>query len=186
MSAAIALRQRVADWIAPKRATDPIAFHAPGHTFFGHGVGGPRQPSHETLLAESLGIGDAATRAIGNRLSSLNPLVKTSRRTTEGTLEDEIIDDSPLKMLMDRPHPNYSRAQLLRLTGQYIVTVGEAYWLKVGNRLGLPVELHPIPPQMIEPEMRQGVVDHYVVTDGSGQSESHRAESARTDELPWV
>lgn len=169
MTAAVALRQRVADWIAPKRATDPIEFHPLAQSFFGHGVGGPNQPTHEVLLRESLGMADTAARAIANRLSTLNPLVKMSRRAGDGTLEDEILDDSPLKRLMDRPHPNLTRAQLLRLTGQYIVTVGEAYWLKVGNGLQLPTELHPIPPQHIGPVMRQGVVDHYEVTDANGR-----------------
>jgi len=57
----------------------------------------------------------------------------------------------------------------LRLTGQWIVTTGEAYWRKVGSGFRVPIELHPIPPQMVEPIVQRGVLERYLVTDANGQ-----------------
>ena len=162
------IRERLASWLAPARAaTPPIDFEPLAGQTFGPALA--NQPAHEVLLRESLGVVDTATRAIANRVSSLDPLVKRSMRDGAGSLVDETVDDHPLKLLLDRPHPNLTRRQLLRLTTQYIVTVGEAYWLKVGAQGdGLPVELHPMPPADVHPIVRQGVVEAYVVRDGNG------------------
>jgi len=89
----------------------------------------------------------------------------------DGTLVDEILDDHPLAMLLARPHPDLTMSQLLRLTAQYIVTVGEAYWLKVGSMLGVPAELHPMLPQNVTPQYSGGVVTGYNVQSGSGRIE---------------
>ena len=161
-------RDRVAAWIGGNRtATLPIGWNPSIQAAFGQALG--NQPSHETLLAENLGIVDTATRAIANRLSSIEPQVKSRRLVSAGSYVEEIIDDHPLKALLDQPHPNLSRRQLLRLTGQWIVTVGEAYWLKVDNGLNVPTELHPVPPAQIEPAVRQGIVEGYMATDGDGK-----------------
>lgn len=173
------LRERIPTWLGGKApapvvsdaelqaraATDPIAFHDT-HSF-GPGIGG--QPDHERLLNGNVGVVDMGTRAIANRVSTLDPLVKTSRNDGTETLVDETLDDHPLKALLDKPHPDFSRSMLLRLTAQWIVTVGEAYWLKVGSRLQRPIELHPIPPTRIAPELSGGVVSGYNVTTASGQ-----------------
>lgn len=152
----------------PVRASSPaIPFHPTYSQSFGPGIG--NQPSHAVLLQENIGVPDIATRAIANRISSLVPLVKVSRRLRPGTIVDEILDDHPLKSLLDRPHPDLSRMQLLRLTTQWIVTVGEAYWLKVSSRLQVPMELHPIPPTHIHPVLSGGVVSGYLALTGDGK-----------------
>jgi SPP1 gp7 family putative phage head morphogenesis protein len=162
------LRERLGSWIGGKRAaTEALGFHAPYAEYYGRGIG--TQTDHKTLLQENIGTADSATRAIANRLASLALVVKVSRRTVEGTVEDEILDDHPLADLLRVPHPTFTMSQLLRLMGQYIPTVGEAYFLKVGNRLGVPTELHPIPPWLIDPQPKRGVVVSYLVTDGGGK-----------------
>lgn len=161
-------------WLARKlvgtsvqRAAAPIDLVPRGSLFYGPGASA--QADHATLLAESLGIPDAAARAIANRISTLIPEVKVTRRTQDGTTEDEILDDHPLKLLLDRPHPNFSRRAMLRLTAQYIVTVGEAYWIKVGSGLGVPIELHPVMPTMVQPLVVRNAIQGYQVTDATGQ-----------------
>jgi hypothetical protein len=177
------LRERLGAMIAfGRKSTDPMQFHPASSLWFGNGLG--LQPNHETLLTENIGVADIATRAIGNRLGSLNPLVKASTRSTEGTLVDEIQDDHPLKKLLDRPHPNFSKQQLLRLTGQWVVTVGEAYWMKVGNGLGVPRELHPIPPAKIWPAWEQGVIAYYIIEDGEGRRTTKDADTVVRIALP--
>lgn len=168
-----AARERVADWIAPGRHVrreDPIEFESGfSSKFFGGGLGG-NQPSTRLLLKESQGVGDMATRAIANRMGSLNPLVKQTMRQSEGTLKDEILDDHQLKVLLDRPHPNYTRRQMFRLTTQHVVTAGEAYWLKIRNQLRVPFMLQPMPPASVAPRIEGGLITGYWVQDGSGES----------------
>ena len=91
MIAMAQVRERVGNWIAGRAA--PISF-APEQAgmYYGTGLGG-NQPTHETLLRESIGVADVATRAIANRLSTLNPQVKVSRRQADGTLADEVLED---------------------------------------------------------------------------------------------
>jgi SPP1 gp7 family putative phage head morphogenesis protein len=172
----MSFREYLPTWLGgvQRAAGEPIPFHPIYTNLFGPGVG--NQPDHATLLKENIGVADRATRAIANRVSTLNPQVKVTRRVTGGTTADEILDDHVLKALLDRPHPNISRAQLLRLTTQYIVTVGEAYWYKVGNRLGVPSELHPIPPTNIFPLLSSNIVSGYRVTDGNGRQEDIDAD----------
>lgn len=167
----MSLRQKLGLWIAghSRASTPAIGFEPPSADSFGPGIG--NQPQSAVLLNESQGVVDTATRAVANRLASLRPLVKVQRRVTGGTFEEEILDDHPLAKLLARPHPNISWRQLMRVTGQWMVTVGESYWLKVGNGLGLPMELHPIPPTMIQPLVRRGIVNGYRITTGSGRQE---------------
>jgi hypothetical protein len=174
VTAAVTLRQRVANWLAPKRATDPIEFSSPMSMWYGPGIG--NQPTHEMLLQENIGVPDIATRAIANRVATLNPLVKVERRVTSGTTEDEILDDHPLKLLLDRPHPNFSRMQLMRLTAQYIVTVAQSYWLKIGTGFGVPGRLHPIPAGFCWPLVEGAEVVAYGYKDGKGELGKLRPE----------
>jgi len=166
-----AVRERVGGWISGKKRAVPSAmdFQPFFSASFGPGIGA--QPTHEALLRESKGVADMATRAIANRIASLEPLVKMSRRDSNGTLVDEELDDHPLKVLLDRPHPNLSRSQMMRLTAQHILTVGEAYWLKVGSRLGVPIELHPVPPVNIWPVVSRGSVSQYGIRDAYGREQ---------------
>lgn len=146
-----------------RASTEAIDFRPLASPYFSGGIG--NQPRHDVLLRESLGVADYATRAIANRMATLEPVVKVRRGTEIETLDS----DHPLKDLLRNPHPNLTLAQQLRLAGQWLVTVGEAYWLKVGNGFGVPTELHPIPPTKIAPVVRGGVIDHYLVRGGNGQ-----------------
>lgn len=163
----------VAKW-TQRAATAPIEFHPPAP--YSHGTGLGTQPSHEALLRGSIGVADVATRAIASRIASLNPLVKVARRRAAGTVKDEILDDHVLKRLLDRPHPNLTRSQLFRLTAQWIISTGDGHWLKVGNGLGVPSELHPIPPNRCDPILSGGVVDRFAVKAWDGSTTEIPAE----------
>lgn len=170
----MSLRSRIGNWIAGNpqkqttgRATSP-ALDFTGNLARYFGPGASNQPTHDVLLRECVGLADAATRAIANRISSLEPQVMVSRRVEAGTTEDEILDDHPLAELFAKPHPDISWRQLSRVTAQWIVTVGEAYWLKVGNGLGAVDELHWIPPSKMHPIVQNGVVQAYQVEEGDG------------------
>ncbi len=158
-----------------RKAIEAIPFSPSANAEFGPGIG--NQPDADTLLRESLGVSDMATRAIANRLATLNPLVKTSVRIRDGTTVEETIDDHPMKALLDRPHPNIPRSQLLRLAAQWVITVGAAHWLKVGNRLQVPMRLHPIPPSRITPIIAQDLIAGYRVFDGDGRPHTIAADA---------
>jgi phage portal protein BeeE len=150
-----------------QRAASPAIQWTPaGSENFGPGLG--NQPPTDVLLRESLGPFDAASRAIANRLSELELLVKVVRRTRAGTTEDEELDDHPLKKLLDHPHPNWTLTQLLFLAARQILSAGETYWQKVGNGFGMPVELHPMTPGQIAPLVDRGILVGYSITDGIG------------------
>ncbi len=169
MNSPLAVLREFQQWRNARRE-DPIAF-GPGFTsrFFGSGLDS-NQPASDVLLRENIGVAGMATRAIANRVASLDPLVKISTRTSEGTLEDEILDDHILKKLLDRPHPNYDRFQLFWLAASHIVTTGEAYWLKVRNRMRVPMMLQPMPPGNVAPQIENGIITGYVVSDGKANS----------------
>ena len=82
-------RERLPRWLGGKPApptrgaTGPIGFDDAAAENFGPGIG--NQPSHEALLRESIGVPARAERAIANRVSTLNPLVKVSRSVRGGT-----------------------------------------------------------------------------------------------------
>ena len=159
-------RFRVGQWIAGRAA--PIPF-TPEQAGLHYGTGlASSQPNHETLLRENIGVSDIATRAIANRLSTLNPQVKVSRKQVDGTLVDEVLDDHALKVLLDKPHDDFTRKQTLRLIGQYIPTVGESYLLKIRNGLGVPAMLQPMPAQNVDPVIRKSLIASYTVRDGKG------------------
>jgi hypothetical protein len=134
---------------------------------YGPGIG--KQPNHKRLLDEVLGIADACTRAIANRCAEIEPIVKRkhSRRSAGGT-RDEILDDHPLKQLLDKPHPNLSWRQISRMTTMHLVTVGEAYWQKVSSSFGTPTEIHVVPPDQMTPLVEDGRVIAYRCLLGDG------------------
>lgn len=157
------------DWFRSARRATPIADVPSAGSARDYGPGASGQPNHEILLRENLGIADAATRAIANRLASLQLQVVIDRRSEDGTIETEVIDDHPLAMIFAKPHPNFSMRSILRLTGQWIVTVGEAYWQKVNDGFGVPRQLHPIIPRIIEPKVVSGMISEYLITDADGK-----------------
>ncbi len=167
MIAMAELRQRVGMWVGGFRAA-PIPF-TPEQAGLHYGSGlASNQPDHATLLRENIGVSDIATRAIANRLSTLNPQVKISRKKSDGMKVDEILNDHVLKVLLDKPHEDFTRKQTLRLIGQYIPTVGEAYLLKIRNGLGIPAMLQPMPAKNVSPVLRKSLVASYTVRDGKG------------------
>jgi len=168
----MSLRERFGNWIAGTRASSaPVDFNGNQALFYGPGIG--NQPEHERLMAETIGVTETATKAIVNRIASLKPVVKMSHRDTAGTLVDEVIDDHPLAQLLEAPHPNLSWRMFLRLTAQWILITGEAYWQKVGNGFGVPTRLYPASPLNVRPRVHMNEIVGYEVTDGNGVVTPH-------------
>lgn len=141
--------------IVPRRwrrpASNERAFDAPVY-FSGHyrvGLSAAGAPSNDRLLANVLGWHAIAARAICDRVQSLEPVVVV-RRGTASTVTEEELDTHILKLLLDAPNAVFTRMQLLRVTAQWLVTVGEAYWLKVRDGLRVTRELWPLSPANVE------------------------------------
>lgn len=131
----------------PQRAFDPPPY------FFGReriGLTTSGSPSTEKLMGALKGWQAIAARAVADRIQSLEPIVVVMRKQQEGTTLEEELDDHLLKRLLDNPNPIFTRVQLLRVLGYSIVQSGEAYWLKVRDRLGVTRELWPLPPSKME------------------------------------
>ena len=174
MSAAPTLWQRLfrRTPAAPtQRASQPIPFHVDRFVGIQSGNG----PSAKALLDNANGIPAIAARAIADRIASLDLEVVVQRRMRAGTIEEEILDDHPLKQLLDNPSPTHSRVQTLRLIAQYVVTTGEAYLLKVGPGR-LAEWLYIMLPDRVQPLAERGVVRGYEVYGGDGSRTELRAE----------
>lgn len=128
---------------------------------FGPGIG--NQPPHDVLMRENMGAAARSTRAIKNRVSTLNPQVKDGRT-------GELLPDNQLQTLLDKPHPDISLSQLLGLTTDWMITTGEGYWQKIFGTLlkTTPKNLQPIPPTQITPIIEGGVVTGYRAGNGVG------------------
>lgn len=153
--------------VSTHRDTHPPVPVVPDSAFmFGPGMG--YQPSHELLYRYNLGTTQTGTRAIRNRIASIEPLVRVRRRVADGTYEWETLDDHPLKALLDKPHPDFSRAQILGGMAEDLVTCGESYLLKVGNGLSKPAMLLPLQASRMRPLVSLAMIEGYAFTDGNG------------------
>lgn len=129
------------------------------------------RPQKRDLLNESTkGWAATAQRAISDRLSSFRLLVYVQQRISQGTVEDEYLDDHPLQLVLDKPGPLFSRSALLWITAWHLGATGEAYWQRLSDGIGVTRELWPIPPDRVEILVGgPGVIRGYRVTDGFGQ-----------------
>lgn len=130
-----------------QRAFDPPPY------FYGReriGLTTSGSPSSEKLLGALKGWQAIAARAVADRIQSLEPIVVVMRKRQEGTQLEEELDDHLLKQLLDNPNPIFTRVQMLRILGYSVVQSGEAYWLKVRDRLGVTRELWPLPSSRME------------------------------------
>lgn len=73
-------------------------------------------------------------------------------RMVRGEREREEVHGHPLPRLLERPNPAYGAELLRAATLWEYLTDGNAYWLKVRNRLGLPVELWWLPRWTMKPK----------------------------------
>ena len=110
-----------------------------------------------------------AATAIADRVMKLEPVVITETRVSEGTVKFEEIDDHPLKQLLDNPNPTFSRTQLLRLISLWLTQVGDAYLLKVDDKLGVTREMHPLIPSRMMKTFGPTGVEGYVFHGEGGQ-----------------
>ncbi len=168
---------------AARAATPAVGFHPPPGRFFGFGLS-EGQPIDSILLSETLGAQHSAMNAAANRLSMLNLQAVVTRSQTAGTTLEEVLDPlptdhpdfHPLPWLLTRPHPDIPKPMFLWMLTYWLLAVGKAYILKVGNGIrrsngtegGVPVQLHLIPPGKITPEWQDGVIARYLVTTGGG------------------
>lgn len=132
---------------AVARAFDPPPY------FFGKervGLTTTGNPSTEALLTATRGWQAIGAGAIADRFQSLEPIVVVYRAKMSGTKVEEELDDHPLKALLDRPNPIFTRVQLMRILAYSIAQAGEGYWLKVRDRLGVTRELWPLPSSRME------------------------------------
>lgn len=142
----------VLDYFRRKPQQVERAFDPPPY-FFGReriGLTTSGSPNTQKLLGALKGWQAIAARAVADRIQSLEPIVVVKIQAQDGTMTEEELDDHLLKGLIDEPNPIFTRVQLLRIIGYSIVQTGEAYWLKVRDRLGVTRELWPLPSDSME------------------------------------
>lgn len=93
------------------------------------------------------------------------------RRQRGGKLVD--LADHPLLALIQNPNPFYGDIALWFGTVLSYCIDGNAYWIKVRNRAGRPVELWYVPHWLVDPrpvEDGSGFLDHYRYSPGGGSA----------------
>ncbi len=85
-------------------------------------------------------------RAVHGRIGT--SIGETRWTLTRGD-NDEPIDRHIMLDGLRKPNPLMSGADLMKITSIYIDLVGDAFWLKVRNGFGAPVQYLPIPPYWI-------------------------------------
>lgn len=159
------------------RAFDPPTYHS-GPQRVGL-ISNGSQPSLSALLAANRGTQALASGAIAARLSSLDLEVVVSRRVMAGTTEEEVLDDHPLGLALDA-NPVFSLRQLLSLIGYWLTQGGEAYLLKVTDRLRVTRELWPLSPDRMELVADSGLpIGGYVFHSDAGDIRYETSEIVR-------
>lgn len=95
--------------------------------------------------------------------------LSVGRRGRDGSIA--LVDDHPLTALIARPNDYYSEIALWGGTIFSYLFAGNAYWVKVRNGAGRPVELWYVPHWTIEPKWPQDgseFISHYRYSPGSG------------------
>jgi len=160
------------EYESERAVSQPISF-APSQIPSVKGIGS--QPPDERLLQEVRGWQAIATRAIADRVAGLE--LQVGHMVQEGSRSTfDPQPKHPLQTLLDRPSPLHSRRNTLHLIANYVVTLGEAYLLKVGSDAGLTVELYVMLGGSVSPVLSAGVVSGYLVRDGSGTETPIAAE----------
>jgi len=90
--------------------------------------------------------------------------------------DDQIVEmpDHAMLALIQRPNDHYGDIALWAATVLSFAIDGNAYWIKVRNRAGKPVELWYVPHWMMQPKApRDGsaFISHYSYTPGGGHGE---------------
>jgi len=126
------------------------------------------QPEVSTLLREQKGTVDTAINAVADRVSDLNlEVVKVMRGG-----ESRVVEKHPAVVMMKQTKPRADGAlplhnlrQQLRLTTQYMLGPGEAYWLKIRDGLlsNVTRRFMVLRPDMVKPVVRSGLVIGYIL-----------------------
>jgi hypothetical protein len=168
-------RAEIAEFRSWLRAQEQeIQFHQ--DTMLGYTNPAPR---HTALLRESQGTLDIARNAVADRVSQLGVEIVETTPGGAGTKEEIVIDDHPAALIFQNPGfmvngqqvtPLHTRVQQMRLVTQYILSVGEAYFLKIrdGALSRVTRRLSIMPAQYIQPIVQQGLVTYYEIRDGYG------------------
>lgn len=100
--------------------------------------------------------------------------LQVMEKAPDGT-EKELVDHD-FTALLANPNPYYSGELLWNATLADWTTDGNAYWCKIRNRYGTPVQLWWIPQAMLTPVWPVGdptvYIDHYAYAVGGGEAEA--------------
>jgi len=112
------------------------------------------------------------TKAVSKeRLKYLQSNSGIERYLTKSEEIEEVTDHSFLD-LMDSVNPNQNKRDLLEMTTMFLDLTGEAYWLLIPDRLGVPKEIYVIPAQFINPKFGKtldSLIEGYVYERGSAK-----------------
>lgn len=124
-------------------------------------LGRPRSKAYDELLGSYQSWVYACARVIANRVSAV-PIRIKAKIARDGELVSEELFDHPLVELLKYPNPFMPRAYFWQLTQTHLDLCGNAYWLKIRDRLGVVRELWPLQPERMRvvPDAEKFVVGY--------------------------
>lgn len=161
----------VAERLFSTMRADPLVFHQGNQLAGGIHLG--NQPAPANLLEAIQGWAAIGAGVVADRVMGLDDHLEVvaARRGPDGKEDVETLVDHPAMRLLHDPGPVFSIDLLLALTTYHVLQTGTAYWQKIRDGIGMPVQLWPLPPQNTVPLGGKGadVITGYRVTSGTGQ-----------------
>ncbi len=128
------------------------------------------QPSHAVLLDNIKGWPAIAGAAVSRRVRGLaKKLHVYSEHMQGGELVKREQPDHRLAATLKNPNSVFTLGDMLWLLTWHLQQVGEGYWQRINDGLGLTTELWPLPPSNVVPVADDQVgIAGYMVSDGKG------------------
>ena len=131
------------------------------------GFGGMSMPRTRYNYAREVGDGRGSSVVVAPikwlQRALTEPILRVRRPTgPDGQLDP--VQSHPLLDLLANPNPWYDWTKLLQATIADRETDGNAYWFKVRNGIGTPIELYWLPSRLVTPKRADGSTDfitHY-------------------------
>ena len=129
------------------------------------------QPSHRVLLDNIKGWSSISGAAVSRRIRGLSKNLRVfSEHMVKGKLEIREQPEHRLAKTLRNPNDVFTMGDMLWLLAWHLQQVGEGYWQKLTDGMGLVNQLWPLPPENVSPVFTDtATLVGWMVRDGKGK-----------------